>query len=242
MNIEALVADPDSGLTIANIDAWVTLNATASAGDLTTVNYGALLLTIPTTSGGAATATQRKGSCPCVLLKGGVSGDRVPVRIAGRAQALVKSTTATAIAVGDRLNFGTGKAFELDAPAVNTNRWCAWSDEARAVGTTSIISLTGATWTESSKTITKTGAFASYVFSSGDTLTITGGTGATAATYYVASRTSDDAIVLTTSIGAGADGQTNIAGSLGHPLHWVVLAGPNGLGMQAYTNATGIGT
>lgn len=242
MNIEALVADPDSGLTIANIEGYVTLTATVSKGDVLPLNAGAIIASIPTTVGSAATATQRKSSSPCIALKSGVSGDRIPVLIAGRAQALVKSTTATAIAVGDRLNFGTGKAFELDAPAVNTNRWCAWSDEARAAGTTSIISLTGATWTESSKTITKTGAFASYVFSSGDTLTITGGTGATTGTYYVASRTSDDAVVLTASIGSGADGQTNIAGSLGHPLHWVVLAGPNGLGMQAYTNATGIGT
>ncbi len=76
------------------------------------------------------------------------------------------------------------------------------------------IALTGATWTEATKTLTKVGAFTSYSFLSADTVEITSGTGATAGVYRVASRTSADAIVLETSIGAAADGQTNIAGEM----------------------------
>lgn len=76
------------------------------------------------------------------------------------------------------------------------------------------IALTGATWTNGTLTLTKTGAFTNYVYKSGDRIRITGGTGATAGFYVVAGRTSADAITLTTTIGAGADGQTNIAGSL----------------------------
>lgn len=76
------------------------------------------------------------------------------------------------------------------------------------------IPLTGATWTNGTLTLTKTGAFTNYTFRVGDRIRITGGTGATAGYYIVASRVSADAITLTATIGAGADGQTNIAGSL----------------------------
>lgn len=76
------------------------------------------------------------------------------------------------------------------------------------------IAIVSATYTDATKTITLTGAFTNYVYKSGDRVRITGGTGATAGYYVVASRASADAITLTTSIGAGADGQTNIAGSL----------------------------
>jgi len=76
------------------------------------------------------------------------------------------------------------------------------------------IDLTGATWTEATKTLTKTAAFASYTWLEADTLDLTDGTGATAAFYEVTSRTSDDAIVLATSIGSAADGQTDIEATL----------------------------
>lgn len=79
------------------------------------------------------------------------------------------------------------------------------------------LSITGATWTESSKTLTATGAFTSYVFNAGDIIEITGGTGATAGDYVVASRTSANAIVLVTSIGAGADAQTDITATIRFP-------------------------
>lgn len=66
--------------------------------------------------------------------------------------------------------------------------------------------VSAANWTDASKTVTLTGAFANYTFNSGDYLQLTAGTGITAATYRVSSKTSNDAIVLTTDInGAGGD-------------------------------------
>lgn len=85
-------------------------------------------------------------------------------------------------------------------------------------------SLTGCTWTEGTLTITKTGGFATYQHTAGDTCSITAGTGATVGTYEIASKTDADNIVLTTSIGAGADGQTDIEGTFGNLFddsHWV---------------------
>lgn len=76
------------------------------------------------------------------------------------------------------------------------------------------ITLADATWTESSKTLTKTGAFADYDWLAGDQVEITDGTGAEKAFYRVASKTSSNAIVLETSIGAAADTQTDIDGTL----------------------------
>jgi hypothetical protein len=64
-------------------------------------------------------------------------------------------------------------------------------------------SVSGGTWTESSKTLTKTGAFASYTHTSGDRIYITGGTGVTPGIYTVSSKTSNNAIVLSTSLSTG---------------------------------------
>lgn len=83
------------------------------------------------------------------------------------------------------------------------------------------LGITGATYTEATKKITKTGAFTDYVFTATDVFVVTAGTGATLATYSVASRIDADNITLTTSIGAGADGQTNIAGTL----HFATVVG-----------------
>jgi len=76
------------------------------------------------------------------------------------------------------------------------------------------IAVTGATYTHATLTITKTGAFAGYTWKKGDRWLQTAGTGDTVGTYIVAGKTSDDAITLATTIGAGADGQTDIAGTL----------------------------
>jgi hypothetical protein len=62
------------------------------------------------------------------------------------------------------------------------------------------LSGTTATWTAATKTLTATGAFTSYAFLAGDEIEITAGTGATTGVYTVASRTSANAIVLTTSL------------------------------------------
>lgn len=51
-------------------------------------------------------------------------------------------------------------------------------------------------WTVATKTLTATGDFSSYTWASGDHISVTGGTGVTAAWYEIASKTSDDAIVL----------------------------------------------
>lgn len=76
------------------------------------------------------------------------------------------------------------------------------------------IDLTGATWTEAGLILTKVGAFAAYSPLSADTFELTSGTGATTGTYEVVSRPDADSVVLRTSIGAAANGQTDIVGTL----------------------------
>lgn len=96
--------------------------------------------------------------------------------------------------------------------ALHTWRWLE-GREVR-IRPRALISLTGATWTEATLTLTQTGAFADYDFLSADTFDLASGTGATVGRYEVASRTDDDSIVLATSIGAAANGQTDITGEL----------------------------
>lgn len=76
------------------------------------------------------------------------------------------------------------------------------------------VAVTAATWDEASLTLTKVGGFANYTWQVGDKIRITGGTGATVGDYEIASRTDDDSIVLSSSIGSGADAQTDVAGRL----------------------------
>jgi hypothetical protein len=77
------------------------------------------------------------------------------------------------------------------------------------------IVVSGGTWTESTNTLNKTAAFASYTFAGGDMIYITGGTGAATGWYEIESKTDDDNIVLCRSIGSAADGQTDIGGEIG---------------------------
>lgn len=79
------------------------------------------------------------------------------------------------------------------------------------------LSIDNATFTHSTKTLTKTSGFSTYTFRSGDYVEVSAGTGATLGRYYIASKTSNDAIVLTTSIGSGANGQTDIDFTLLQP-------------------------
>lgn len=68
----------------------------------------------------------------------------------------------------------------------------------------SLTGFTAATWTASSKTLTKTGAFTNYTFRAGDMIYLTAGTGFTANAWYtIASRVSNDAITLSTTQPAG---------------------------------------
>lgn len=69
------------------------------------------------------------------------------------------------------------------------------------IGTTLSANITAATFTNATLTLSKTGAFASYTWQSGDTVTIVSGTGVTPGSYAIGSRTSDNAIVLEADIG-----------------------------------------
>lgn len=61
--------------------------------------------------------------------------------------------------------------------------------------------ITAATWTESTKTLTQTGAFTNLSLTNGTAMImVTDGTGAIVGEYQIASRTSDDAVVLTASL------------------------------------------
>jgi len=78
-----------------------------------------------------------------------------------------------------------------------------------AQGRSSLIDLRGAvdgttaTWTAATKTLTQASGFTNYVFLAGDTVEIRSGTGATVGVYFIASRTSANAIVLEGSIASG---------------------------------------
>lgn len=66
--------------------------------------------------------------------------------------------------------------------------------------------FTAATWTAATKTLTKTGAFTNYTWRSGDMIYLSAGTGHTVGWYTIASRSSNDAIVLASATGlSGAD-------------------------------------
>ena len=74
------------------------------------------------------------------------------------------------------------------------------------------VTATNLTYTNGTKTLSGTGAFTNYVHVTGAMILITAGTGATTGLYEIASRTSNDAIVLTSALGSAADGQTDFAG------------------------------
>lgn len=87
---------------------------------------------------------------------------------------------------------------------VGMHSWMFLKRPSVRLSTRAPITLTDATWDESELTLTKTGAFADYTFLAGDQLRVTAGTGATLGYYPLASRVSDDAITLESSIGADA--------------------------------------
>lgn len=66
------------------------------------------------------------------------------------------------------------------------------------------VDLTSAAWTDATKTLTQTGKFAGYVFKAGDEINLTGGAGVSTGWYVIASKTSDDAIVLVADINGGS--------------------------------------
>jgi len=74
--------------------------------------------------------------------------------------------------------------------------------------------VTAGTYSHGLKRITQVGAFTSYVWADLDMFRLTAGTGATINTYRVAAKIDNNTIELVNSIGAGADGSTDIAGQL----------------------------
>lgn len=97
---------------------------------------------------------------------------------------------------------------------VNMHPWTWLRRPAGALNIRAPITIDNGTWTEATKTLTKTAAFASYTFVRGDTFRVTAGADATQGFYPIKSKTSADAIVLDTSIGAAANGDTDIDGTL----------------------------
>ena len=67
--------------------------------------------------------------------------------------------------------------------------------------------ITGATWTASSRTITKASAFALYTFETGDQIYLSAGTGHTPGWYTITSKTDSSNIVL--AVNAGLSGSDN---------------------------------
>lgn len=131
-----------TGLDIPNIDAQAGSGAALNVGDV--IPMPASFIVAGAAQGGLSTATAvtRKCSTAAVALTPtSATGQSLRVRVQGRVQALVKNTAGNAIAVGDRLCFGTGKAFDAEPPTVNTNRWVAIADEAVAAGTSTTASL-----------------------------------------------------------------------------------------------------
>jgi hypothetical protein len=78
------------------------------------------------------------------------------------------------------------------------------------------ITISNGTWTAATKTITKTSGFASYTFAKGDLWKQEDGTGATDGLYTIASKTSDNAIVLARDTGA-TDASADIDGQIQFP-------------------------
>jgi len=65
------------------------------------------------------------------------------------------------------------------------------------------VPIVGATWTEGSLTLTLAGGFTSYVHAAANEFVVTGGTNVTKGTYTISSRTSNDAVVLSSSPQSG---------------------------------------
>lgn len=79
------------------------------------------------------------------------------------------------------------------------------------------ISVTDATYTDATTTITKTSGFTNYTYRAAEQFEVTDGTDATQGFYQVASRTSANAITLAATIGADADGNADIDGTITFP-------------------------
>lgn len=85
------------------------------------------------------------------------------------------------------------------------------------------LDVTDATWTESTKTLTKTSGFTDYTHVDGARIQITDGTSAVAGEYIISSRTSANAIVLESSLSSTAGDLST--GDIDGTLCWVTFRG-----------------
>lgn len=94
------------------------------------------------------------------------------------------------------------------------------------------LAVAGATWTEATKTLTKAGAFTNYfpLIQAGEEFHISSGTGATPGYYAIVSGTANT-LVFATSIGAGANGQVDIAGTNGVSVTYDVQRATDGVAL-----------
>jgi len=78
------------------------------------------------------------------------------------------------------------------------------------------VSVTGANWTNSTKLLTQTDAFATYVHHTGDVIDLTGGTGVVAGEYTISAKIDDDTIELATDINeaSGDISDSSVVGSI----------------------------
>lgn len=82
-------------------------------------------------------------------------------------------------------------------------------------GIVSMVAASPATYTHATRTLTLTGAYATYTFLTGDRFEAAGGTGVVLADYEIESRTDDDNIVLVApGLGSGADASADITGRI----------------------------
>jgi len=100
---------------------------------------------------------------------------------------------------------------------IDSHGWKFLSRPPRRLSLRGTITITAATWDEATLTLTvmdPASAFAAYTLLEGDQVEIAGGTGADLGFYDVVSTDGAADITLRTSIGAAADAQTDIVGSL----------------------------
>jgi len=97
---------------------------------------------------------------------------------------------------------------------VGMHQWMFLRRPPVRLATRASITLTGSTWTESSLALVEASAYASYTFLQGDEVEITAGTGANLGHYKLASKANNNGVVLETSIGSAADGNSDITGTL----------------------------
>lgn len=111
----------------------------------------------------------------------------------------------TGNANGEGSHFRAGiMLFDVDTTKTAVNDSMLTPVQYGAKRTATSVNITGVQWTQATKRLFKTGAFASYTHASGRLIRISGGTGITTGSYLVNSKISNDEIELVSSIGPNA--------------------------------------